>query len=94
MTHSGNLPERGGRGASPDQSPGAGKGKAGGPLATLMGRESMKGRAPLWGRTQVGSPRSTVQKDLSGWRDEEDLVHPHNVMLFILEKEGHSDTCY
>ena len=46
----------------------------------------MKGRAPLWGRTQVGSPRSTVQKDLSGWRDEENVVHSHNVMLFILEK--------
>ena len=52
----------------------------------------MKGRAPL-GQDPGGSPRSTAQKDLSGWRGEENVVHPHKVMLFILAKEGHSDTC-
>ena len=81
-----------GRGASPDQSPYAGKGKPRGPLAALMGGEGMKGRAPL-GQDPGGSPRSTVQKALSGWRGEENVVHPHKVMVFILEKEGHSDTC-
>lgn len=68
MTHSGNLPE-GGRGASPDQAPGAGTGKAGGSLATLMGREKHEARAPLWAGPRWAAP-GPQQKELSGWRDK------------------------
>lgn len=52
------------------------------------------GASPTRNKNQLGGPGFRAQKDLSGWRDDENVVHSHSGMLFILEKETYSNTCY